>query len=123
MEFEKIVETLKKEVMTIKKAYDENPDYSYRGKSGDGEELGQNYLVILKDGTYFYIGYDFERLPEFAEDDIVYIRKKIDDEDEFESNCDTVMGEFKCASSMLFYDQMPITVFNATKEFDTDCYD
>ena len=119
MEFEKMVKALKSEVMTIKKAYDENPDYVYNGKIND-RELGQNYLVILNNGVYFYIAYYAEKLPEFTEDDIVYIRKKIDDEDEFERNCDTVMGEFKCASSMLFYDQMPITVFNATKEFDTD---
>lgn len=123
MEFEKIVEALKQEVMTIKKAHDENPDYSYRGKSSDGEELGINYLVILKDGTYFYIAYDFERLPEFTENDIVYIRKKIRDDDDHEVDCDTIMGEFKCASGTLYYDQLPIAYFKAENEFDTMCYD
>lgn len=118
-----MLEALVKEVMTIKKAYDENPDYSYRGESSDGKELGQNYFVILKNGTYFYIGYYFEKLPEFTENDIVYIRKKVRDDDDFEVDCDTIMGEFKCASGTLYYDQLPIAYFNASNEFNTGCYD
>ena len=122
MEFEQIVKNLKDEVMDIKKAYDENPDYAYNGKIND-RELGQNYLVILKNGVYFYIAYYAEKLPEFTEDDIVYIRKKIGDDDDFEIDCDTMMGEFKCASGMIFYDQLPLTYYKAMNEFQTFCFD
>ena len=117
-------DTLVKEVMYIKNKMNENPNYVYIGDCDNTDmNLGQLYFVILKNGTYFYLAYHSDKLPEFAENDIVYIRKKIRDDDDYEVDCDTMMGEFKCASGTLYYDQLPIAYFKAKNEFNTGCYD
>lgn len=117
-------DTLVKEVMFIKNKMNENPNYVYTGQcDGTDIDLGQLYFVILKNGTYFYLAYYSDKLPEFTENDIAYIRKKVRDDDDYEVDCDTIMGEFKCASGTLYYDKLPMTYFNASIEFNTGCYD
>lgn len=108
---------LKKEISLIQDKFKSNATYKYQPfQEADSYE----YFVILSNGVHFYIAPGTDKLPEFSEDNIAYIRKKISD-DNFE---DTELGTLT-VDSVIFYDNMIRKLFNISREleFDTGCYD
>ena len=96
-----------------------NRTFSYL-KEADGIE----YFVILKNGTSFYISVGTNKLPEFNERDIVYIRKKLYSVWKSENRVfiDTEVGEFDLDDQLSHAFEME-KKFNVTDEFLTGCYD
>ena len=114
---EQYYDKLKKEIIFIQNKSRSVKTYKYQPwQEADSYE----YFVILSSGVHFYIAPGSTTLPEFQENDIVYIRKKISD-DEFE---DTELGCIT-VDSVIFYDNMIRKLFNISREleFDTGCYD
>ncbi len=118
---QKYMEDLKNEITTIKNDFLNNDNVTFvYGRTGNF--LGLTYRVILKNGTEFYIGTDTYTLPPFDVNDIVYIRKGLqEDIGNFYHYFDTEVGEYYMKDS--YYDRLISNLFNVQDIFETGCYE
>ncbi len=117
-----IMKSLKKELLTVESLINENGYYDISFENRIDFVFALNYLVILNDGTYFYISTDSSIFPKIDFNDIVYIRKWcINNPDENNKVVDSDGNMFECTwvfdSDTEVFNKYCIDVMN---EIDTD---
>lgn len=115
------MENMKKEILELIKRFETN-NYKYIPMNNDGIE----YFVILNNGISFYIAQGSNKIPDFCESDIVYIRKKFTCTDikSTEMFYDTINGIIYLDDQITHANKiMQFFGVDSSGDFNTGCYD